>query len=187
MIRASELKAGTVLKKGNDFLKVVSIDFTGAAKSERSLRVKLKNLLKGNVVDAHYKADDPLEEADLTTTNMEFLYEDGDNLVFMDQESFEQVTIPLKQIGNAKAFLKENMQVPVQLYEGNPVHVLFPSSVEMEVTQAAPGTSQTDSTFKEVEIENGMKIKAPQFIKQGDRIHVDVETGRYLDRVKKAK
>lgn len=187
MITASELKVGTVLHQGNDFLKVVSIDFTGAAKAERSLKVKLKNLLKGNLIDAHYKASDQLEEADLTSSEMEYLYEDGDNLVFMDQTSFEQVSIPASQIGEAKAFLKENMVVPVQMYESKPIQVMFPKSVVVEVTFAPPGSSEHDSTYKEIELDNGMKILGPQFIKQGDKIHVDVETGKYLDRVKKEK
>jgi len=188
MIKASEIKVGTVLHQGSDFLKVVAIDFAGAAKNERSLKVKLKNLLKGNLLDAHYKADDPLDEADLTSVTMEFLYEDGENLVFMDQTSFEQVSIPVSQIGNGKAFLKPNMEVPVQMYEGRPIQVLFPKSVMVEVTQAPPGVGgDNDSTYKEVELENGLKILAPQFIKEGDKLYIDVESGKYLERVKKEK
>lgn len=187
MIKASELKIGTVLHEGDNFLKVVSIDFTGAAKAERSLKVKLRNLIKGNIIDAHYKSDDSLNEADLITDTMEFLYEDGDDLVFMDQKSYEQVSIPSVQIGNAKAFLKPNMEVDVQLYESKPIHVLFPKTVVMEVVQAPPGTGDVDSTYKEVELENGMKMLGPQFLKQGDKVHVSVESGKYLDRLKKEK
>lgn len=188
MTSASQLKIGSILQDGNDFLKVVSFEFAGTAQSGRTVKLKLKSLMKGNLFDAAYKADQLVKEADLSTSSMEYLYEDGDNLVMMDQHSFEQVMISMSSIGNAKPFLQPNMKLQVKFFEGKPVHVVFPVSVELEVMQAPPSVrSGGDSNFKEVELENGIKVLAPQFIRVGDKIVVEVETGRYMDRVKKEK
>jgi elongation factor P len=187
MIPAGQLKVGMVLHEGADFQKVVSFEFAGTAQSGRTVKLKLRSLTKGNLADAAYKADQMVREADLTASPMEFLYDDGENLVFMDEKTFEQVMIPASRLGNAKTYLKPNMKFQVQMHEGRPIQVLMPPKVEMKVVQAAPGIHQGDATFKEVELENGMKILAPQFIKEGDMVIIEVETDRYIDRVKKEK
>ncbi len=187
MIQATQLKPGSILQKGADFFKVVSTEFAGTAQTGRTVKLKAKNLVKGNVVDMAYKADELVQEADLVTVNMEYLYEDGDDLVFMDQASYEQITVPANRLGNAKVFLQPNMEFRVQMNEGRPLQVLLPESVEMRVTQVPPSIGQGGSNFKEAELENGVKVLVPQFIKEGDKIVVEVETGRYMDRVKKEK
>jgi elongation factor P len=187
MIPAGQIKVGMVLHEGPDFLKVVSFEFAGTAQSGRTVKLKLRSLTKGNLIDAAYKAEQMVKEADLTTTGAEFLYEDGENLVLMDENTFEQLYVSARSIGGAKQFLSPNMKLQVQLYEGRPIQVIFPETAELKVTQAPAGIHQTDSTGKEVELENGMKILAPQFIREGDTVIVNVETGRYVERVKKEK
>jgi len=187
MIQATQLKPGIVLQKGTEFLKVVTSEFTGTAQSGRTVKLRLKNLVKGNLVDMSFKADEMVQEADLTTDPMEYLYEDGTDLVFMNQKSYEQVSIPASRIAHVRPFLQPNMEVRVQMHNGQPIQVIFPETVIMKVAHTPQGTSQNDSNFKEAELENGMQVLVPQFVKAGDSIVVEVETVKYVDRVKKEK
>jgi elongation factor P len=104
----------------------------------------------------------------------------------MDINSYDQLSIPTTIIGTIGQYFKENAQIQVEFYNGNPINVIFPKYVELAVASAPPGVhGGTDSTYKEAVLENGMKILVPQFIKEGDALKVDTETGKYIDRVKK--
>jgi elongation factor P len=126
-----------------------------------------------------------LEELPLEKQAMDFLYTDGDDCVFMHPETFEQVTIPAEIVGEQARFLKEGMQVPVEMVDGSPVSVLFPDFLEVRIADTAPPIhQQQDNTWKPAELENGVEVMVPQFIKAGDMIRLDMNTLKYMDRAK---
>jgi len=186
MISASELKSGMVIKIGNDLFKAIDAQFkAGTAKMAGATHAKLKNLSTGHIIDRRFHPDEKLEDIEPEKEAMEFLYRDGDDFYFMNPVNFEQVSIHLRVIGNVEKFIKEGMKIPVEFYEGKAVSIQFPGRVELKVTSSPPGIRQTDvTTMKEVTLENGMKILAPQFIKEGEIIVVDVETRKYLSKAK---
>jgi elongation factor P len=116
---------------------------------------------------------------------MEFLYSDADAAVFMNPTTFDQVSIPLEAIGAAEKFLKAEMKVPVEFYEGQPISIIFPPIVEVKITTTAESVhQQQDNTYKPATLENGGEVMVPQFIRPGERIRIEVATGKYVDRVR---
>lgn len=186
MVIASQLRPGTVLKIGDDVFKVLESTYhVGQGKMPGSVHAKLQHALKGTLKDLRFHPEEKLEETQLQKQEMEFLYSDADSATFMNPQTFDQVSIPLEDIGGAAKFLQTEMMVPVEFYEGQPVNIDFPPIVEAKVsTTAAPVHQQQDNTFKYATLENGMEIMVPQFIKTGETIRVEVATGKYVDRVR---
>jgi len=184
MIPVSELKNGMVLKLGGGLFRVLSYELHGAAKAGRVIHAKLKNLANGVVSEQRFRSDEKVEDVPVETTNMEYLYRDGSTFYFMNLSTYEQISIHEQTIGPAGKYLKPNLELMVELNDGIPLNVVFPKLIEMKVSLTGPAVSgQADSTYKEAELENGAKALVPQFIKEGDSIKIEVETGRYIDRV----
>jgi len=182
---ASEVKEGNLLKFDGHIFKVTERNMAGTGKFGKTVQMKLKNLETGDLTERRLRAEEKVEEARLERHEMEFLYREGNEYVFMDSATFEQFPMTEKIVGPVAPFLKENTKIAVDFSEGKPIHLDFPSEVEIKVASAAPGTREgTNATWKEVELENKVIILAPQFIKSGDSIRVDVYRRRYLERVK---
>ena len=116
---------------------------------------------------------------------MEFLYSDADNSTFMNPETFDQVEIPRAILGPAERFLKPEMKLPVESFDGQPISIVFPAVVEARVADTAPPVhSQQDNTWKEATLDNGLQIRVPLFIARDEVVRMEVETGRYLERVR---
>jgi elongation factor P len=186
MIIASQLRPGTVLKFGEDLLKVVESTFhIGQGKMPGSVHAKLRNIRKGTFKELRWRPEERLEDVQLEKQEMEYLYSDADSVTFMNPTTFDQVSVPLESIGTAEKYLKPEMSVPVEFYEGQPVSIVFPAIVEVKVQTTAPAThQQQDSTFKYATLENGVETMVPQFIKPGQIVRIDVATGKYVDRVR---
>jgi elongation factor P len=186
MIIASQLRPGTVLKFGEDLLKVIESTFhVGQGKMPGSVHAKLRNIRKGTFKELRWRPEERLEDVQLDKQDMEFLYSDADSVTFMNPTTFDQVSVPLESIGAAEKYLKPEMEVPVEFYEGQPVSIVFPAIVEVKVeATASPTHQQQDNTFKYATLENGVETMVPQFIKQGEIVRVEVATGKYLDRVR---
>jgi elongation factor P len=138
--------------------------------------------------EPHFRPDERLEELELERQTMEFLYSDDENCVFMNPTTFDQVEMPRSAIGPAEKFLQPAMRVPVELFDGRPVSIVLPDVAELRITDTAPAMhAQQDSTLKEATLENGMKIRVPLFVDNGEIIRVDVRTGKYLERVREKK
>ena len=117
---------------------------------------------------------------------MEYLYSDGAEFYFMNPDTFEQISLPKESIGPHEKFLQPNLRVPVALCEGRPVKVVFPDAVEFKVVSAPPGLRGRDTTtHKTVVLDNGMEVLAPEFIKEGDIVKIEVATGKYLERIRR--
>jgi len=149
------------------------------------VRTKIKNLRTGKSVDRTYRAGERVVEADIEDRTMTYLYAEADALVFMDTSSYEQFTIPIKQVGEAKDYLQENAEVSVILYNGQPINVEIPSFVIAKVVQTDPGIKgdTASGATKPAKIETGATVLVPLFIKEGEKIRVDTRTGEYVERV----
>ena len=166
--------------------KVLEAEFkAGAGQAGGVVKTKLRSLSSGRMWEPHFRPDERLEELELERQTMEFLYSDADNCYFMNPQSFEQVEVPRAILGPAAKYLKAEMKLPVEFFEGRPISIVFPSVVEVRVADTAPPVhSQQDNTWKEATLENGAQIMVPLFIGPDEVVRVEAETGRYLERVR---
>ncbi len=186
MIPAAELKAGMAVRIDKQIYKVLEAEFkAGAGQVSGVVKTKLRNVSSGRIGEPHFRPDERLEELEIVRQTMEHLYSDDENCYFMNPESFEQVEIPRAILGPAAKYLKEGMKLPVEFFEGRPISLVFPPTVEVRVADTAPPVhSQQDSTWKEATLENGVQIQVPLFLAKDEIVRVEVETGRYLERVR---
>ena len=187
MIAASELRAGTAFRVGGELLVATDVEYRAAAGKFASLVfVKAKVLKTQHLKELRFHPDDKIEDVELERRAMEYLYTDGSGFYFMNPDSFEQIRLPKEALGPLERFLRPNMRIPVELHEGEPVRVVLPETVELTVASAPPGVKEHEGTpFKTVVLENGMEVLAPQFIKEGDRVRIEVATGKYLERLRR--
>lgn len=150
------------------------------------VRTKLRNLINGASVENTFKGNDKIEEADLSRSQAQFLYFEGQDPVFMDTTTFDQFTIPRDQVGVGVNFLTDGMQVDLLSYQGKPITVTLPIKVELKVTYTEPGFkgNTASATTKPATLETGAEVQVPLFINQGDVIRVDTRDGSYAERVK---
>lgn len=189
MVIASELRPGMVIRFEGQVYKVLDVESkAGAAKMGGVVKASLSNLHGGRMLDQHFRPQERLNDLELDRHNLEFLYSGDDGVTFMNPVTFEQVEIAREMIGNAEKFLTPEMEIPVEFFEGKPVSVVLPQIVEAKVeTTAPPIHAQQDSAFKEATLENGVEIRVPLFIGEGETVRVEVKTGRYVDRVRTEK
>lgn len=150
------------------------------------LRTKIKNLLTGGIVDVTFKGNEKLDEAEMTRGKAQFTYKDSAGYNFMDNSSFEQFTLSDQQIGTQAGFLKEGTEIDVLSWNGKPININLPFKVDIEVVEAPPSIkgNSAGAVTKTVVLETGAKISAPIFIKVGDIIKVNTQTGEYVERTK---
>ena len=186
MITASQLKPGMALRLEGKIYKVLEAEFkAGAGQLGGVVKTKLRNVASGHILEPHIRPADRVEDLELERRTMEFLYRDADNCTFMNPETFDQVEIQRANLGPAEKFLREGMKVPVEFFEGNAVSMEFPPVVEARVADTAPPVhSQQDNTWKEATLDTGVTIQVPLFVERGEIVRVEVETGRYLERVR---
>ena len=181
---ATDVKVGNVLKIDGKACKVMTQEIRGTGKFGKTVHLKLKSLEDGNTHEKSLRAEDKAEDVEVNYVKMQYLYRENDDFYFMNMESFEQFTIPAKTIGKQDIFLKENLEINVMFAEGKPMSVDFPKIVELAVSNTAPGVKGGgDSTYKEAELENGLTILVPQFIRSGEIVRVNSDDLSYLDRV----
>lgn len=185
MLKAEFLKVGMIIRIGKDFYKVITSDYHKAtAKMGSMVHCKLRNLQTGTFEEKRFSPDEKLDDVVPERVTMQYLYSDEKNYVFMNPDTFEQINLDKKAIGQRGNYLKENISIPIEFYEGIPLDIIFPAVVEMKVISTGAGLKgQAETTYKEAVLENGMKVMVPQFIKTGDTIRLEVETNRYLERV----
>lgn len=187
MIRASDLKTGMILQFEKNLYKVLTTEYhMGGGKMGGLVHGKLKDLRSGLFLDRKFKPDERLDNVELDRKTMEFLYKDADGYYMMDPDSYEQIQLDRSLMETFDPFLLPNMRLPVEFLEGEPVNVLFPEWVELEVISTPPSLSSLqDEVYKPATLSNGMQIQVPQFIKVGDRVKVSVASKKYIERVKR--
>jgi elongation factor P len=149
------------------------------------VRTKVKNLRNGKVLDRRFRAGEKVDAADVEDKKMQYLYQDGDQLVFMDGETYDQTPFTMEQVGDAKQYLKENLEVEVLFWKGQPINIELPSFVEVAVSICEPGLKGDTSSgaTKPATLETGAVVQVPLFIKKGEMIRVDTRSGEYVERV----
>lgn len=188
MIDGTSVHEGMILLIDNKTYKVISSELRGSAQAHKIMHVGLKSIPEGNYIEKKYNPGEKVEQILPDRFNMEYLYKDDANYYFMNTQTYEQFPVPAGIVGNIELYLRENTQIQVEFYKGQPINIIFPKCVELKVISSPPGIRDgTDSTFKEVVLENGQRILGPQFLREGDMVRVDVETGKYMERITKDK
>jgi len=186
MVIASDLRAGMVLRIEGEIYKVLEVESkAGAAKMGGVVKTKLSNVRSGRLWEPHFRPLERLEDLELDRHMMEFLFAEGDSCTFMNPDTYEQIEIPSGVLGLGQKFLGSGMELPVEFFNGEPISVVFPEIAEARVLSTAPPShSQQDSAWKEAVLENGVSIRVPLFIDQGELVRVEVKTGRYIERAR---
>jgi len=187
MLSISDLQVGTFLIYNGAPHQMISREHSKQGRGGAILRSKIKNLLTGAILDLTFKGNDKFDEAEMTRTKASFTYRENLKYNFMDSANFEQFELTKEQIGTQAEFLKEGVEVDVLSWNEKPINISLPFKVDLEVVEAPPavrGNTAQGSVTKPVILETGAKINAPIFIKQGDLIKVNTETGEYVERVK---
>jgi elongation factor P len=186
MATINEVKRGNVLNINNELFAIIEIQRQKMARGGGLYIVKLKSMNSGAVTQRRFRSGENVELAHLEKRPMEFLYDDGAHLIFMDLDSYEQSPISKEFIGDDMLFLKPNTRIMVTFYEGEPVGVDLPAAVELAVkqTEAVLKGATATNKFKPAVLETGLKTNVPPFIAEGEVIKVDTRTGEYLERAK---
>lgn len=184
MASTNDLKNGLVLNLDNQLWSVVEFQHVKPGKGGAFVRTKLKNVRTGKVIDRTFNAGVKVETATVDRRSMQYLYHDGNDYVFMDASTYEQVSVPENIVDTAARYLLENAEVVVALHEVEPLYVELPASVELVVEHTDPGLQGDRSTggTKPAKLETGAEIAVPLFISTGEKIKVDTRDGSYLGR-----
>jgi elongation factor P len=165
---------------------IVEFQHVKPGKGGAFVRTKLKSLISGNVLDKTFRSGEKVENPDFEETTMQFLYNDDDGYHFMDTGTYEQTLITSGDLGDITGFLKEQLEVTVQFYNGKPLGVELPIFVELVIEEAEPGVKGDTATgaTKPAKLETGAVIHVPLFLNEGDIVKIDTRTGEYIERVR---
>ncbi len=182
----TDLKKGTLFTYNDEPYRVVDYKQKVMGRGGSIVNVRIKSLIDGKVLEKTFKGNEQVDSADVTNIDVQYLYNDSSNFFFMNDDSFEQFEVPVSLLEDQAGYLLEGSKVQIQLFNNRPINVELPKNVALKVTyteDAVKGDTSTAIT-KEAELETGLKIKVPAFIKSGDLISVDTDTGNYRERVK---
>ncbi|MBC8419219.1 MAG: elongation factor P [Proteobacteria bacterium] len=186
MYSASDLRKGLKIQIDNDPYVVTEFQFVKPGKGQALYRCKLKNMITGVIISPTYRSVDSFQPADLAERKMQYLYNQDDEYWFMDVENYEQSVLTADQIGDAKNYLIDNLEVNILFFGDKPIGITLPNFVDLRVAEAEPwarGDSVAGDT-KPVTLETGYLLRVPPFVEEGVKITVDTRTGEYVTRVK---
>lgn len=186
MASASEIKKGVVVKNDQGLWLIVEFQQISPGKGSAFVRSRQKNLQTGKVLEVTNKTVETVEIVEVEHRNMQYLYHDASGCTFMDNDTFDQVTMPDDEVGDAQKYLREGLTVHISTYEGRPLAVEIPRKMSFKVTETsdavAGNTVSGGNMFKDAIVEGDLKVKVPLFIKNGEEIVVNTETGEYVER-----
>ncbi|MEJ2212104.1 MAG: elongation factor P [Anaerolineae bacterium] len=185
MIDVNELRKGVTFTMDNELYKVIDYQHHKPGRGKAVIRTKLRNLRSGSTMDKTFTSGDRVQDIRLDHQTVQYMYKDDRFYYFMDVETFEQFPLPGAVLEDAEPYLVENMQIELSSYEGEPLDVELPITVDLEVVEAQPGFAgdTAQGATKEVTLETGLKIQVPLFIDDGDVLRIDTRDGRYVTRV----
>jgi elongation factor P len=184
MIDVNDLRKGVTFDYDGQLLKVVEYSHHKPGRGNATIKIKARNLKTGSNIEKTFQSGDRVQDVRLDFHNVQFLYTDGELYHFMDNETFEQPALQSDVLGDAAGFLKEGMECKLTFYDGAPLDIDLPTSVDLKVIfaeTAVRGDTATGVT-KKVKLETGVEVQVPNFVKEGDTIRVDTRTGEYLTR-----
>lgn len=182
----TDLKKGTLFQIDGVPYRVVSYNQKVMGRGGSIVNVRIKSVLDGKVLEKTYKGNEQLDSADVSNQNVQYLYNDGATFYFMNEETFEQFEVSADLVGDGAGYLKEGDKLQLQFFNDTPINVELPKNVPLKVvyTENVVKGDTTSSVLKDAELETGITVKVPAFIKQDDVISVDTATGAYRERVK---
>ena len=185
MATTNDLKNGMVLRIDNQLWSIVEFQHVKPGKGPAFVRTTIKNVLSGKIIDRTLNAGVKVETATVDRRDMQYLYNDGSDFIFMDLETYEQVLVSPETVGDAANFLLENQEVIIASNEGTVLFVELPASVVLEITYTEPGLQgdRSNAGTKPATVQTGYEIQVPLFLNQGDKVKVDTRTGDYVSRV----
>ena len=186
MYNASDLRKGLKIQIKDEPYIVTEFQFSKPGKGQSLYRSKLKNMITGAIVDRTYRSGDTFQPADLEERRMQFLYSQEDQFCFMDVETFDQTFLPSEQVGDAKNYLIDNLEVHILFFGEKAIGITLPNFVDMMVTIADPWVKgdSVSGDSKPITMETGYVLRVPPFIEEGSKITIDTRTGEYVTRVK---
>ncbi len=187
MLNISDLKTGTHIILDGIPYTIIYNEHSKMGRAGAVMRTKLKNLKNGTVVEKTFQGSDKVEEADISKSKAQFLYTEGQNFNFMDNETYDQFVISEGAIGEAKNYLTEGLEITMLNFNNTPINIVLPVKVTLTVTEAPPGLKGDTQSGgdKLVTVETGAKITTPLFIETGDKIIINTESGTYVSRAEK--
>ncbi len=181
----SDFKKGLKIEWEGKLYEILDFQHVKVSKNQPTVRTKLKDLATGRVLELNFRAGEHFEKPDFYEKEMQFLYKEGDQYVFMDLQDYDQIYISKKELGEAYKFLKENLNVYVLYYKGKIIGIELPNTVELKVIETEPGVrgDTVGTATKPAKLETGLILQVPLFINEGDIIKVDTRTSEYIERV----
>ena len=184
MIAATQLRPGMVVKFNNELYSVFSMVHRTPGNLRGFVQAKMRNLRSGSMVEHRFSSEDKVERIALDEHEMEYLYDDGEYFYFMNTENYEQMHLTKDILGDGVLYLIPQLKVNVEFYQGKPISVELPASVEMTVVETEPGLkgATVSNVTKAAKMETGLVVQVPPFINQGERIRVSTSAGTYQER-----
>ena len=186
MIDATQIRKGMIIIMDGALWRVMEMQLITPGRWKAMVQTKLRNIQNGSQTEHRFRSEERLEQARLDELEMEFLYEQGGDYFFMNLENYEQVTLSAEAMGDSVKYLKPNTVIVVEMYEGKPVGINLPNSMDLKVVSTEPrlqGATKT-ALSKPAVLETGATIQVPEFIKEGDVIRIDTREEKYIERVK---
>jgi elongation factor P len=184
-LATSDFKNGLKIEISGEPYTIVNFQHVKPGKGGAFVRTKIKNLRNGKVIDKTFRAGEKVGVPDIEDRNMQYLYFDGEQYIFMDTETYDQFPFSQEQVGDARKYLTENLDVVVLLWNGKPINIDLPSFIEAAISQCDPGMKgdTAQGGTKPATLETGAVLQVPLFLKEGERVRVDTRSGEYVERV----
>lgn len=185
-ISTNEFKSGVKIEVEGQPYTIVTNEFVKPGKGQSFNRVRIKHLISGRTIERTFKSGDKVDLADVAESEMRLLYKENDGAIFMDEKSFDQIKIPLSNIGDTAQWLMDDRMYEIVFYNGEPVTVEPPTFMDMKVTETTPGArgdTASGRVLKPAVVESGASVQIPIFVDEGEVIRVDTRTGEYVSRV----
>lgn len=184
MISVTELRGGTIFEDQGQLLQVLSYEHIKMGRGSANIKVKVKNLRTGSTTDKSFVNGARVKDLRVDKKDLQYLYKDPDGVYFMDPSTFEQISIPIKIIGDSHYYLREGENTSISFLGSEPLSINLPPKMEFKVAETAGGArgNSASNVFKDATLENGLKIKVPLFIDIGDKIRIDTRTGAYSEK-----
>ena len=186
MKAATQMRPGNVIKHDGELYSVFSVSHRTPGNLRGFVQAKLRNLRSGSMMEHRFRSEDRVEQAVLDEVEMEYLYADGEDFHFMNTETYEQIHLAKEVLGEGANYLIPNVLIKVEFYEGKPVGVELPATVDMTVVETEPGlkSATASNVSKPAKMETGLVVQVPPFINAGEKIRVETTEGKYLERAK---